>query len=170
MRTRPRPVALLGMAALAAVGLGNPLHSAPRDQSPGASQPSCDGTRSTITFSVSSSRTLGRSWTALPEGARAIKVVVTVPANQSRDAKDCDPGDERVAVGTCPAKGGPDKQDCVGIAFDADSGTGLTKCHDVDQSLGPYDWRIPEWDEVKLDFNAITASRATANIEINCKP
>jgi len=169
MSAKPRSVAFFGIAGLAVAGLGASLQSAPMEQPASSSQATCDGTRSTISYSVSSSRALGRSLTAIPAGARAIKVVVTIPANQSRNAKDCGLGDERVDLGTCPAKGSSAKEDCVGIGFKAGSGTGLDKCHDVDQTLGPYDWPIPNADEVKLDFNAITAKVATANIELNCK-
>jgi hypothetical protein len=134
------------------------------EQTPSPSQATCDGTQATATFSLSSSRALGRTSTAVPTAAKAIKVVVTIAANQSPDAKDCGVGDERVDVGTCPAKG-----DCAGFSIKAGSGAGLDKCHGVDQTLGPYDWPIPEGDGVKLEFNAITASVAKVNIELTCK-
>ena len=162
MRATPRSVAFLGVAGLALVALGDSLQSAPMGQPPG--QATCDGTRSAVNFSVSSSREGGSASVAIPTGARAIKVVVTVPANQSRGAKDCGLGDERVDLGTCPAKG-----DCAGFSIKAGSGAGLDKCHNADQTLGPHEWPIPDADSVKLDFNAVTAKVATAKIELTCK-
>jgi hypothetical protein len=57
----------------------------------------------------------------------------------------------------------------VGIGFKADSGTGLSKCHQLDQTLGPYDWPIQEGDDLTLEFRAATANVARANIELTCK-
>ena len=169
MKTRPRSVAFIGIAGLAVAGLGASLQSASREQPPSSSQATCDGTRNTISFSVSSSRELGWSSTPIPTGARHIEVVVTIPANLSQGAKDCGLGDESVNVGTCPAKGGRAKEDCVGIGFTADSGTGLSKCHQLDQTLGPYDWPIQEGDGLTIEFSAVTVHVAKANIELTCK-
>lgn len=157
---------LAGVASVVLVlALAPVLDAVPRQAETAKPAPSCDGTEGTVTFSVSSSRNLGETSTALPAEAGAIKIVVTVPANRSSDNGACGLGDERVDAGTCPEKG-----ECAGFTIKANNDAGLDACHGTDQTLGPYDWPLPQGGGVvKLLFNAVTEKVSTANVELTCK-
>lgn len=127
--------------------------------------PSCGSQAGTVAFSVDSSRHLGGTSTVIPADAAAIRIVVTVPANKSGAAEQCKPGDERVDACTCPETG-----ECTGFTIKAGQGAGLDACHDADQTLGPFDWPLPQTEGVKLAFSAVTDKVSTARVELTCKP
>jgi hypothetical protein len=126
--------------------------------------PICGPKAGTVAFSVDSSRQLGGTSTVIPAEAAAIRIAVTVPANKS-GAGECKPGDQRVDAGTCPEKG-----ECVGFTIMAGQGAGLDACHDAEQTLGPFDWPLPQTEGVKLAFSAVTDRVSTARVELTCKP